>query len=389
MMDESGSRWRKAVFASNVVYAVIILVTELLMFFVLEYQGLRIQPLGEYLFLYLIFPTVLDVGILWGGYLIARSDKRTVEQLNYIPLIQMVLICFMLSTVHHVFYVLFCTFCFPIFVSIIFNDRKLTRTIAILSFVCLTAAQILGPWLNDIENSYQFSNYLVSVTILMAANVLCDLMVQYQRQKDRKIEIMYKNRMEMLEQMKYDQKTGLYGHTSFQDGLKKLVDEADLQKRPAVAVLDIDDFKKVNDTYGHVQGDMVILELARIMREECGEIYTAARFGGEEFAILFENGTIHEYIRTVETIRTRLEQMKFDFRREPVTLSAGIAVWKRGWGATEFFDRADEALYISKRQGKNRTTVCDGDSVKPAALCQWMSTSADYHNMTAGGVDNA
>lgn len=379
--EESQNKWRGAVFAANLIYAMIILGTELIVFFVLEYQGLRTQPLGEYLYRYLFLPAVLNGIILAAGRFFIRIFENKPSVLNYIPIIQMVLICFMLSTVHHVFDVVFCTFCFPVFISVIFNDRKMMRVITLLGFVCLTAAQILGPWLNATENSYQFSSYLASVAILISATVLCDVLVQYQRQKDRKIEMMCRNRMEMLEQMKYDQKTGLHGHTSFQTGLKKLVDEAELKNRPAVAILDIDDFKKVNDTYGHVKGDVVILELARIMREACGEKYTAARFGGEEFTILFRNGTIDDYIRTVEKIRMELEQTKFDFCREPVTLSAGIAVWKHGWGATELFDQADGALYISKRQGKNRTTVCDGDSVEPTPLCRRIRK--------AGGVSNA
>lgn len=372
--DDSLNKWRNVVFKTNFIYAVIILGTELIMLFVLEYQGLRKQPLYEYLYRYLFLPTVLDGIILAAGYFFMNVFKGEPSVLNYIPIIQMVLICFMLSTVHHAFYGMFCTFCFPVFISVIFNDRKMMRVVTMLSFVCLTAAQILGPWFNASEIRYQFSNYLVTVVILLCATVLCDVFVQYQGQKDRKIEMMYRSRMEILEQMKYDQKTGLHGHTSFQTGLKKLVDEAGPGKRPAVAILDIDDFKKVNDTYGHVKGDMVILELARIMRDVCGEKYTAARFGGEEFAVLFQNGTIDDYIKTVETIRVEMEQTKFDFCMEPVTLSAGIAVWKRGWGATEFFDQADGALYISKRQGKNRTTVYDGDSVKSAALYQWLSS---------------
>lgn len=376
-VDDGQQKWRRAVFAINLVCMAMILVTELIMFFVFECQGLRTQPLGEYLYRYLFLPTALDGIILAAGIFFMRICGRKPEILNYIPLVQMVFICFMLSTIHYMFTAMFCTFCFPIFVSVIFNDRKLTRFVTILDFVLLTAAQFLGPWFTEIVDSYQFANYLVTVAILLCANILCDLLLQYQKQKNRKIEVMYRNRMEMLEQMKYDQKTGLHGHTSFQTGLKKLVDEAELRKRPAVAVLDIDDFKKVNDTYGHVKGDMVILELARIMRNACGEKYTAARFGGEEFAILFQNGTMDDYIRTVEIIRQEMERTNFDFRDEPVTLSAGIAIWKRGWGVTEFFDRADEALYISKRQGKNRTTVCDGDSVKSAALYQWLSSTPD------------
>ena len=212
---------------------------------------------------------------------------------------------------------------------------------------------------------------------MLSANILCDLLMQYENHKDKKLEMLHRSRMEILDQLKYDQKTGLHAHTSFQTGLKKLVDEAELGKRPAVAVLDIDDFKKVNDTYGHVKGDMVILELARIMRENCGDKYTAARFGGEEFAILFQDGTIDDYIHTVEAIRQGIERIPFDFRKEPVTVSAGIAIWKSGWGTTEFFNRADEALYISKRQGKNRTTICDGDNVQSVSLHHLMRTALD------------
>jgi len=375
--DEGQQRWRKAMFAANLIFAGVIFLMELVMFFVFEVQGLREQPLGEYLFLYMFLPTALNIIILAAGYVVLQLLREHQKILNYVPLVQMMMICFVLSTIHHVFFVTFATFCFPVFISVIFQDRKLTHRITLFGIVCLTVMLYLGPRINTVDDRFLFSSYLIAVAIVLSANVLCDVLMQYEYQKDRKLEMLYRSRMEIMDQLKYDQKTGLHGHTSFQTGLKKLVDEAELRKRPAVAVLDIDDFKKVNDTYGHVKGDMVILELARIMRDACGDKYTAARFGGEEFAILFQNGTIDDYIRTVEIIRQKMEQTLFDFREVPITISAGIAIWKRGWGTTEFFDRADEALYISKRQGKNRTTVCDGDSVKSASLYQWLKMVPD------------
>lgn len=375
--DEDMQKWRKAMFAANLIFAAVIFMMEILLFAVLEIQNLQNQPLMEYLFQYLFLPTAFDLIILLVGYILMQIRKEDATMQNAIPLVQMTLMCFVLSTIHHVFFVTFATFCFPVFISGIFGERKITRGITILSIVCLTIMQYVGPRINDVDVRFLFTSYLIAVAIVLCANVLCNLLMRYEYQKDRKLEMLYRSRMEIMDQLKYDQKTGLYGHTSFQTGLKKLVDEAELRKRPAVAVLDIDDFKKVNDTYGHVKGDMVILELARIMREACGDKYTAARFGGEEFAILFQNGTLDDYIRTVEMIRQEMERTPFDFRPEPVTISAGVAIWKRGWGTTEFFDRADEALYISKRQGKNRTTVCDGDSVKSASLYHWLKTVPD------------
>lgn len=370
--SEDQQKWCRAIFAANLIFAVVILAMELIMWLVFEVQGLREQPLGEYLFLYIVLPTALNVTILSIGYVMMLLSRGRQEVMNHIPLVQMTMICFVLSTIHHIFFVTFATFCFPVFISVIFHDRRLTGRITVLSWLCMAVMMYLGPKITQTENRYLFSSCLIAAAIVLSANILCDVLMQYEYQKDRKMEMLNRSRMEIMDQLKYDQKTGLHGHTSFQTGLKKLVDEAELCKRPAVAVIDIDDFKKVNDAYGHVKGDMVILELARIMREACGEKYTAARFGGEEFAILFQNGTMDDYIRTVEKIRQEMEKLSFDFRKEPVTVSAGIAIWKRGWGTTEFFDRADEALYISKRQGKNRTTICDGDSVKSASLYQWL-----------------
>lgn len=377
LYSEDHEKWCKAIFAANIIFAGVIFLMELILWFVFEVQGLRDQSLGVYFFWYMLLPTLLNASILGIGAAVMQYRWLNHKLLNSVPVIQMTLICFVLSTIHHVFFVTFATFCFPVFISAIFQERKLTRRITILSLICLTAMMFLGPMITQVENRYSFSSYLIAAAIVLSANILCELLMRYESQKDRKLEMLHRSRMEILEQLKYDQKTGLYGHTSFQTGMKILVAEAEADNRPAVAVLDIDDFKKVNDTYGHVKGDIVILELARIMREICGDKYTAARFGGEEFAILFHNGTIDEYIRVVEMIRQEMEKMRFDFREEPVTISAGIAIWKSGWGTTEFFDRADEALYISKRQGKNRTTVCDGDSVKSASLYQWLKTVPD------------
>ncbi len=366
--EESMAKWRRAIFASNIIFAVFVFLTEIVMFVILEFQGLRVQSLFAYLTSYLVVPTVIDAVILVVGYYLAKANPDKPKLKNYIVVIQMVLICFMLTVVHHVFYVTFCTYCFPIFVSVIFNDEKMPRRITGLSLICLTISQFIGPWINNIVNEYQIANFVVAAVIIGAINVLCELMIEYQNQKNEKIAQMHFKRLEMLEQMKYDQKTGLHGHTSFQNGLKHLVETARLEECSALAMIDIDDFKSVNDTYGHIKGDVILLELARIIKEVCGDRYIPARFGGEEFAILFQGGSLEEYVCVVETIRKEFAKSWFEFCRESVTMSAGIATWQSGWGTIDLLDHADEALYRSKHQGKNRTTITDGEVSKPASL---------------------
>ena len=370
--EDTYERWRKAIFKTDIVCVLTILLMEIIMFFVLGVQDLRREPTGEYLVRFVLLPSAINILVLVIGYGLMQKWKEKKWVLNYIPIVLMVMICFFSSVFHNFFSLLFCTFSFPIFLSIIFSDKTMTDRITMLSFLCLTAAQAVGPIISEVESGYMISTYMVSVACLFCSYVISSVLLQAQRQKDKKLESVYKSRTEALEQLKYDQKTGLFGHTSFQTGLHQMVEKNRENRNPAVAVLDIDDFKQVNDAYGHVKGDIVLLELARIMQEACGEKYTASRVGGEEFAILFQDGTPEEYIEVVETIRKEFAKVHFEFCRAPVTVSAGLAMWKEEWGATELFDRADEALYISKRQGKNRTTVCDESGMKSAEIYQWL-----------------
>ena len=371
--DGAYEKWRKAIFKANIICAGIIFLMELLIWGIFECQNLRMQPLGDYLTRFLLLPTCTNILILLLGFFAGRMFVDNEKVMNYIPLIQMVFLCFSLCVFHNLFSVLLCSFSFPIFLTAIFNDRKMTKRITIFCIIGITLSQALGPVVNQSLNPYHFTTWLVSLAEIASTSVICNVLIQFQRQRDKKFESMYRSRREALEQLKYDQKTGLYAHTSFQTGLKELVENSTKNDHPAVAVLDIDDFKKVNDTYGHVKGDIVLLELARIMRTACGEKYIAARFGGEEFAILFRGGNVGEYIRLVERIRQEFERVTYEFRTEPVTVSIGLAMWKRGWGVTEFFDRADEALYISKRQGKNRTTICDDSGMQTVGAFKKMN----------------
>jgi len=362
--EDTYERWRKAIFRANEICVGIILFMEFLVWLLLEYQGLRNQPLLEYLIRFMFLPTITNVLILFIGYRLIKRYDNEERTMNYVPVLQMVCLCTSVSLYHNLFDALLCTFGFPIFMTVMFNDKRMTRNVATVCVIGLVVVEIFGPIVGSFQNEYQIASCLIGLSGLGCTSVICNVLIQFQEQRDKKLENMYQSRTEALEKLKYDQKTGLYAHTTFQTGLKELVESGNQGTNPAVAVLDIDDFKRVNDTYGHLKGDRVLMELAEILRRVCGEDYIAARFGGEEFAILFRNGTIEQYIEVVETIRQEFEKVRYEFWTEAVTLSAGIALWKNGWDSTEFFNRADEALYISKRQGKNRTTVSDDNGIR-------------------------
>ncbi len=128
-------------------------------------------------------------------------------------------------------------------------------------------------------------------------------------------------------------------------------------------MIDIDHFKKFNDTYGHTCGDDVIRNVSRAIRESVREEDVAARYGGEEFAVLLCRTEIDDarlvaerMRRSVEAMRTGCEGLDLN-----VTVSSGLARFdpRRDKDAKDFIDRADRALYKSKQSGRNRVTMAD------------------------------
>lgn len=159
------------------------------------------------------------------------------------------------------------------------------------------------------------------------------------------------------ERLSLDQKTGLYGVTAYYNRLDRLVQEAPAKHNLALCILDLDDFKRVNDTYGHAYGDEVILCLASIMKKLCGDRFFPARFGGEEFIILFSDGKRSEYLTLIKELLTEFSLSHYEFTDNTITVSAGLAIWRDGMDGKTLFEQADRALYRSKSSGKNRVTI--------------------------------
>ncbi len=123
-----------------------------------------------------------------------------------------------------------------------------------------------------------------------------------------------------------------------------------------LAVLDIDHFKRVNDSYGHLAGDRVLKIIAGELHKRLRKTDFIARFGGEEFVLLLPSTPLESGVQLLETLRAAIEACPFHFKGEPVTvtLSAGIVEFIDGVSTDEVFERADQALYRAKGAGRNR-----------------------------------
>jgi diguanylate cyclase (GGDEF)-like protein len=125
----------------------------------------------------------------------------------------------------------------------------------------------------------------------------------------------------------------------------------------SVIILDIDSFKKINDTYGHAIGDRVIVDVANIIKEEIRESDFCGRWGGEEFIILCPNTNREQAYKMMERVRKAIAgySFKYDNIDISVTISAGIGEYETGKSLTEVLAEADTNLYKAKQQGKNMT----------------------------------
>ena len=164
-----------------------------------------------------------------------------------------------------------------------------------------------------------------------------------------------------------DAATGLYNHEYFYEELerrmKTFAQIPEKEREDAcfcLLIADIDNFKKVNDTYGHAFGDEVLLGLANIFKNYCGSKDFAARYGGEEFVLIVGGCHRNDALTRANTIRKRFAETLFVDAigaEHRFTVSLGVTEYNRPWNtASMFFDQADQALYQAKNTGKNR--VC-------------------------------
>jgi len=167
----------------------------------------------------------------------------------------------------------------------------------------------------------------------------------------------------LKEQAMRDHLTGLYNRRHFETCLNAILHEADAQAPVTIAIIDLDFFKRVNDTFGHNFGDEVLIQFARLVESQLRGSDMLCRYGGEEFCLLLREADSVIAAHKIDDIAARYRQLLI--RQAPhslsgCTFSAGIAEYPRhGAGRHELLMRADSALYAAKQAGRDRACVAD------------------------------
>ncbi|MHB0975328.1 MAG: diguanylate cyclase [Thiobacillus sp.] len=167
--------------------------------------------------------------------------------------------------------------------------------------------------------------------------------------------------------------TGLYNHRTFYVLLGDELARAKRFQRPvSLLLLDIDHFKRVNDTHGHLAGDAALRELCELLRREARAVDRVCRYGGEEITLILPETDIEAAVRLAERLRAAVEAQAFDVGTGTpphLTVSIGAASWPaHADNAQALVAAADAALYAAKRGGRNRVARYEPESAQPAAL---------------------
>ncbi len=177
--------------------------------------------------------------------------------------------------------------------------------------------------------------------------------------------VMRKNFIKLINQLKenidilyelatIDEKTGVYNNKFF-----KTISEMELSKARrgieplSLLIIDLDHFKKINDTYGHMAGDSVLKRLGYILKESIRKYDIVSRFGGEEFIVLFPSTNLERARKVSERLRKKVESDK-EMKKYSVTMSGGVSSYHKNDSISRMKQRADKALYKAKHNGRNR-----------------------------------
>lgn len=172
---------------------------------------------------------------------------------------------------------------------------------------------------------------------------------------------------EILKHATLDALTGFYNRRQMEERIKQEISSAKRKHTPLCAIMiDIDYFKRVNDTYGHAAGDFILKTVSKIMRSQLREYDIAARYGGEEFAIILPFTEQPEAVMVAERLRKAVENKVIDIEKVnskndtktiKITISLGVYRFKESDKAADLLINADRALYEAKETGRNQVVV--------------------------------
>lgn len=344
-------------FLAGVGMAFLIAVLEIVLYFVESGAGLLQGGQAAYLYRCVVLPTGLDFLAIFIVLAVWRFMKDSRVMAFAVSLMH-TFFAFMAYSTHIQFPSLFIFFAISILLTTAYGDVVMTSVVTALSVVLKIISDIspaaypIRSLSSAIDFRLERQNFIVSLIALGAFYLICLVVIAIEREKNALSIQQERENMQLFQKIMTDTLTGVHNRNALRLSFDRVIaDKTDTEY--ILAMLDIDYFKNVNDTFGHLVGDSYLQELGRVLEHVPDA--EAFRFGGDEFCLLFTGCT-----RKQVEERCRAAQEKFlgsDLCKKyaKVNVSFGLARYDSEVVPSEWVQRADHALYEAK---KNRGSIC-------------------------------
>lgn len=351
-------KYREQLMTVHAATVAIVSFVEIIAYFIFVKLGMHDLSLkSSYLWQNVVAPIFINVVAHLTVRLINASSKAPENLKNSSVIYAAFITTLVVSLFHRDYIVAPCAFVFPIILSAMYNDRNLLRQSLWLALFSLTTTALVL----FVEDKLDLTTSLNIMVLYgyVAVSFICGILsIKFSGRSFSIINEQLIENSNLESKITLDQMTGLYNHKAFHGKLESVMAWAkENNENCCLAMVDVDDFKNVNDTYGHDSGDQVLISLANVLKECCGKNDYACRYGGEEFAVVFQGESLEEAQSQMEDAMKRFKEQKFEFTDSKITFSCGIARMNGEDTKEQLFARADNCLYMSKRNGKNRITT--------------------------------
>lgn len=309
----------------------------------------------QYWITFILVPGFIGLAMLPIGRAVVLHKKLSVRQKEYCMSFLFVLVTFNLSIVHSSYVTILFVSVVPLLMTVIYEQNRLTSVTAVFSILL----QIVSALSMALQKGGFTSLYLINLIIIVlctcAAWAVALSMIQFARMKKRIIINQDVERKMLKQRVHLDELTGVGSRQAMLQHLELLA--ADHGQDFFIAMIDIDEFKQINDRHGHLYGDKVLRCFGTCL-SMMGKTCYPYRFGGDEFCVLFmesRQDTVHQLLHWLQKDFSRI--MKPHCGDEMITFSAGFAKRDRNQSIMEIIHFADMALYESKKRGRDSITM--------------------------------
>lgn len=344
-------KWLRIQYRLLLWLAAFIPAAEVAVFFLLRSLDSPISP-ENFLVKYLLVPLGGNAVLALAATGVMRSqlaERRKIYSLSILTAVM----AFFVYTIHATFPALYAVFIIPMVLTVIYGDLQLTTLISILCLTGKAVSDLFIAWdpsrPNVLSSTTSFTNFCMSLLLLLLFYVVCCLLLRTEQAKNNVSVNLEQERQQYQKKSMTDALTQVGNRLALRSAFQGM-EEQQRQTTFFLAMMDLDAFKQLNDTFGHNRGDQYLRALGSVLLGLSGPQVQPFRFGGDEFCILFSGHSLSEVLETCRQLQLRFKQAEIHRQCQPVTISIGIAKYQPGEKPSLLLERADTALYRAKQE---------------------------------------